>query len=91
MSVPDWRTVVLKGRKAIKKNSTWELTELSKRKQTVGCKWIFNVKCKANGSTQRFKARLIAMILTQAYGIDYQEPVALVAKLNTVCLVILGS
>lgn len=42
------------------------------------------VKHKAYGSVERFKAGLVATRFTQAYGIDYQETFALVAKLNTI-------
>ncbi|KZV29502.1 Cysteine-rich RLK (receptor-like protein kinase) 8 [Dorcoceras hygrometricum] len=70
--------------KALEKNQTWELMLLPKDKTTVGCKWVFNVKLNADGSLERYKARLVARGFTQTYGIDYQETFAPVAKLNTV-------
>ena len=62
---------------AFKKNGTWEIVDLLKEKRTLGCKWIFTVKCKANGSIEKYKARVVAKEFTQTYGIDYQETFAL--------------
>ena len=48
----------------------------------MGCKWVFIVKYKLDGTIERYKARLVAEGLTQTYGIDFQEIFALVAKMN---------
>ena len=69
---------------ALKKTGTWIITELPPGKKVVNCKWVFTVKHKANGSIERLKARLAARGFTQSYGVDYQETFALVAKLNTI-------
>lgn len=42
-------------------------------KKLVGYKWVFTVKHKADGSIERYKARLMAKVFTQIYGVDYQE------------------
>ena len=46
-------------------------------------KWVFVVKFKGDGSLERYKARMVAKGYTQTYGVDYQETFALVAKMNT--------
>ena len=50
----------------------------------VRCKWVFIIKCKSDGSIERYKARLVAKGFTQTYGIDYQEIFAPVAKINSI-------
>ena len=41
------------------KNGTWEIVELPQNKRTVGCKWVFTVKYKLDGSLERYKLRFI--------------------------------
>lgn len=31
-------------------NETWELTDLPTGKKVVGCRWLYRIKFKANGS-----------------------------------------
>ncbi|CAN1305751.1 Copia protein [Linum perenne] len=84
MKSPEWREAVMNELEALKKNNTWTMVKLPSGKRTVDCKWIFSIKYKADGSIERFKARLVARGFTQSYGIDYEETFAPVAKLSTV-------
>ena len=58
--------------------------ELPRGKTTVGCKWVFTIKYKADGSIGRYRARLVTKGFIQTYGIDYQETFAPVAKINSI-------
>ena len=49
----------------------------------MGCKWVFSIKGNANGSSERYKARLVANGFTQTYEIDYQKTFAPVTKINS--------
>lgn len=53
----------------------------------MGCKRIFKLKHKANGSIERHKAHLIAKELHQQPGIDYKEIFSPVVKPTTIRMV----
>ncbi|RVW34590.1 Retrovirus-related Pol polyprotein from transposon RE1 [Vitis vinifera] len=84
LKISEWKKAIQDEIDALEKNETWTITDLPVGKRPVGCKWIFTIKYKADGSVERFKARLVARGFTQSYGIDYQETFAPVAKLNTI-------
>ena len=69
---------------ALSKNHTWDLVTLPPRKSVVGCKWIYKIKTRFDGSIECYKARLVAKDFTQEYGIDYEETFAPVACISSV-------
>ena len=81
---PEWRAAMLEEMAALEKNQTWVLTYLPGDKKAVGCKWVFTIKQDPNGKVERYKARLVAKVYSQTYGVDYDETFAPVAKLSTV-------
>ncbi|GJS81794.1 copia-like protein [Tanacetum coccineum] len=69
---------------ALEANNTWTITELPPNKIPISYKWVYRVKCKANGTIDRYKARLVANGCTQREGIDFHDTFAPVAKMVTV-------
>lgn len=67
--------------KVLQKNKTWELVELPIEKKPIGCRCVFSVKYKADGTFKRHIARLVAKSYTQTYGVDYQKPFSHVTKM----------
>ena len=69
---------------ALKKNETGDIVDLFQGTWPVGCKWVFLIKYKVDGSVERYKAWLVPKGYTQTYGIDYQETFAPVVKMNSI-------
>ncbi|KAL4034485.1 hypothetical protein IC575_003132 [Cucumis melo] len=78
-----WKAAVMEEMRAQEKNKTWDPCTLPKGHKTIGCKWVFTLKYRANGTIGRHKVRLVAKRFTQTYGIDYSETFH-VANLNTI-------
>ena len=71
MRNPQWKEAMDEEMRALIQNQTWEVVDLPKGKKPIGCKWVYTLKCKSDGSLDRYKARLIARGYTQTYGLDY--------------------
>ena len=69
---------------ALYKTGTCDLVDLPSGKSTIGCKWVYNIKTRSNGTVDCYKARLIARGFTQEYEIHYEETFAPVARLSFV-------
>ncbi|KAG9450564.1 hypothetical protein H6P81_010529 [Aristolochia fimbriata] len=83
-SDPIWQQAMAEELQALDKAHTWDLVSLPPGKSPIGCKWVYKVKTKADGSIDRYKARRMAKGYNQEYGIDNEETFATVARLTSV-------
>jgi hypothetical protein len=59
--------------KSTSSNDVWALVEIPKGAKTVGCKWVYKIKCDSRGNIEKYKARLVEKGYTQIEGVDYNE------------------
>lgn len=73
---------------ALLRNGTWDLVPPDFSQNVVGCKWVYRIKRKPDGTVDKFKARLVAKGFHQHPGVDFQETFSPVIKPATVRLVL---
>eukprot|EP00253_Pinus_taeda_P027486 PITA_27486 len=69
---------------SLAKNNICDLVELPKGRSVVGCKWVFKLKWKLDGSIERYKVRQVAKGYSQVEGIDFHEIFSPVVKLVSI-------
>lgn len=70
------------------KNKTWDLLDLPPGKKPIGCKWMYKLKYKADGTLDKYKEQLVAKGFSQREGIDYEETFPPTTKMRTIRLVL---
>ncbi|CAI7879650.1 unnamed protein product [Closterium sp. NIES-53] len=80
---PLWKQAMEKELASINENDVFELVDPPKGAYLVGCKWVLKKKLGADGSVERYKARLVFQGYTQREGEHYSETFAPVAKATT--------
>src|SRR3954463_1530411 len=74
--------------KSIEDNNTWSLVKLPQGKKAIDVKWVYKLKMNPKGKITRHKARLVAKGFLQKEGIDFEKVFALVARIETIRLVV---
>lgn len=73
---PEWLEACVAELGQHDKNGTMQLCALPPAKRALPCKWVFVIKFHADGTLQRYKARLVIMGNFQKEGIDFTETFA---------------
>ena len=73
---------------ALLHNCTWSLVSPPPSTHIVGCRWIYKLKYRPDGSVERHKARLVAQGFTQTTGVDYFDTFNPVVKPCTICFIL---
>ena len=81
-----WKNAMDEEFGSLQTNNTWELVPRSSitNRNIVGCRWVYKIKRGADGSIDRFKARLVAQGYSQTEGVDYEEVFSPVARATTI-------
>lgn len=78
----EWREAMRAELESLNERKTWVLVDESDvpgDRKVLPCKWVYKIKKKADGSIDRYKARVVAMGNFQVPGQDYSETHAPVA------------
>ena len=83
-----WRSAMAEEISAIERNKTWCLVKAPPGIKPIGVKWVFRSKKDQTGVVVKHKARLVVKGYSQKFGIDYEEIYALVARFDSIRILI---
>ena len=64
-SNPLWQQAMKEDLDALHKTRTWDLVDLPYRNTAIGCKWVYKIKTRSDGTVDRYKAHLVSRGFTQ--------------------------
>ena len=85
---PYWNEAINNEVESILQNHTWELVDLPPGSKPLGYKWIFKKKMKADGSIDKYKARLVVKGYNKKEGLDYFDTYSPVTRISFIHMLI---
>jgi hypothetical protein len=84
----EWRKAIKDEIEALEKLGMWKLTKYEEDQAPLHSKWVFKIKTNADGSVERYKARLVACGNEQEYGVNFYETFAPVMEMQPTVMTI---
>ena len=85
--IPEWEQAMTFEHQSLLKNTS-VLSDLPPGKKPIGCKCVYKIKYKSDGTLDKYKDRLVAKGFSQRQDIDYEETFSPTAKMSTIRLVL---
>ena len=83
-----WHKACEEEMEAHRLNGTWEIVKLPPGQRAIGSRWFMKVKTNADGSLDRYKARMVAKGYSQRPGFDFKETFAPTVRYSTIRIIL---
>jgi hypothetical protein len=84
----EWADAMTEEYQSIIKNDVWEIIPRPNSKDVVSSRWLFKIKCAADGSIGKYKSRFVARGFSKKESIEYEETFTLVARYTSIKTII---
>ncbi|GKB58046.1 retrovirus-related pol polyprotein from transposon TNT 1-94 [Tanacetum coccineum] len=83
-----WKEAIKSEIDSFLQNHTWELVDLPPGCKPLGYNWIFKKKIKADGTIDKYKARLVIKGFRQREGLDYFDTYLPVTRITSIRMIL---